>query len=123
MNSFKDIFQRYCSDSQDPNFAEHLLTCINHDWENMEINEFDFLLTREILTDFCTWDLAPSNCHACDNSTPETPVVKNWVCNIPPRINMTFVGVCACYRRPFMTRSVLDLLARSSLCSTIMTSN
>ena len=81
------------------------------------INEFCFLLTTEMQANFCTWDLAPRDCHACYGSTPKRPVVKNRACDYhTPRLNMTCVGVCACHRTVFMARPKLELLARNFLC-------
>ena len=44
----------------------------------MEINKYNFsltkeieLLTKEITSNFCTCDLSLINCHACDNGTPK----------------------------------------------------
>ena len=55
----------------------------------MEINEFNFLLTKEILINFCMPDLALSECQACDNRTPKRSVTKNKDCdNDMPQLNM-----------------------------------
>ena len=54
---------------------------------------------------FCTFDLALSNGHACDNRKPKRSVIENSACdNRTSKLNMTCVGTCACHRRPFMAR-------------------
>lgn len=44
-------------------YSTHFTPLTKHNWENKEIMEFNFLLTAEIQKNFCTCNLALSNCH------------------------------------------------------------
>ena len=45
------------------------------------MKELNFALTKEIQINFCTYDLALSNCHTCDNRMPKRPVIENKLCD------------------------------------------
>ena len=50
---------------------------IYHNWENMKINNFNILITKEIEKNFCMCDFAFINCHMCTKGTPKRPIIKN----------------------------------------------
>ena len=66
---------------------------IYHDWENMGINKFNFLLTKEIQF-FYTCNFVPSSCHTYDNRTPKRPVIKDNACEFRPS-KLKMACVCA----------------------------
>ena len=73
---------------------------IYHDWENMEINKFNFLLTKETQF-FYTCNFAASSCRTCDNRTPKRPVIKDNACEFrTSELNM----VCVCARARAIAR-------------------
>ena len=49
---------------------------MNHDFENMKINKFNFLLNKEIQGNFCTCNLAHSSCHTRNKRMPKRPVIE-----------------------------------------------
>ena len=55
---------------------------IYHNWGETEINEYNFLLTKEIQTNFCICNLNLNNYNMCDNCTSKRPVIENKVCNM-----------------------------------------
>ena len=66
-------------------------------------NEFIFLLTKEIQTQFCICNLVPGNCHTCSNSEFIRSLIENAAYDYhTPKLNMTCVDACACDRTPFM---------------------
>ena len=52
---------------------------------------------------FCKCDLALSNCQACNNATPERPVIKYKACNnCFAKLSIVFVGTYKCDCLPFL---------------------
>ena len=59
-------------------------------------NEFIFLLTKEIQTQFCICNLVPGNCHTCSNSEFIRSLIENKACDYhTPKLNMACVDACA----------------------------
>ena len=74
----------------------------------MEINKFNFLLTKEIQINFSMCDLALSNCHICNNCTHKGTVIEktkflNNLNQITKR-DMMCVGRCECFCKSFMAK-------------------
>ena len=78
---------------------------VDHDWENTEITEFNFLLTKEMQEKLSRCNFALNNCQECNNYMPKRPVIKNKACdNRMPKLNMACVGMCTCNCMPFLAR-------------------
>ena len=83
---------------------------ISHDWENMKISEFDFLLTKEYRKMFPCAILLLATITFCNFRTLKKPVNKNNIrnfhaCDIhTSKLNMMCVDACAWYFTPFMAR-------------------
>ena len=68
---------------------------IHHELENIEMKEFNFILTKKIQINSCTCGLDLSD--TCDNYMSQKPVVKNNVCNNrTPKLIVACVGTCVC---------------------------
>ena len=59
-----------------------------------EMKEFNFILTKKIQINSCTYGLDLSE--TCDNYMSQKPVVKNVCNNHTPKLIVACVGTCVC---------------------------
>ena len=70
---------------------------IYYNWENIEINEISFLLTKKIQSILCICDLTLRNYHPCTNCMPKRLVTENEVCDYHmTKVIMACVSICLC---------------------------